>query len=191
MTAVPGTDAGTVTLICDRCGGSETTSEARDQDVVWPLLGALGWTGSPFATGNHHCPPCDVQPPPAADSGPVTSRPHGASYELRVHDDLDTTVITALTDIDAEATGNLRQALQQAVRDHSHVLVDMRAAEVIDSSGLGMLVRARQDARQHGGTLALAAPSRYVLTVLHTMRLDGVFAVFENTAAALDNIRRH
>ncbi|MEV0902764.1 STAS domain-containing protein [Actinoplanes sp. NPDC049802] len=186
MTAVPGTEPGTLTLICDECGDTVDAPEvAHDEEIVWPRLGPLGWSGSPFAAGQHRCPPCSLLPPPY-DRLP-TSRPQlGASYDLREHDDVDAVVITPLTDVDAEATVVLREALEQALDTYRHVLVDMRAAEVIDSAGLGMLVRARQHAKQRGGTLTLAAPSRYVRTVLHTMRLEGLFAIAENATTVLD-----
>jgi anti-anti-sigma regulatory factor len=67
-------------------------------------------------------------------------------------------------------------------------VVDLHAVTFIDSAGLGLLVRAHQEAKQHDGTFALAAPSRFVLTVLHTMRLDGVFRTFPDRRAALAGI---
>jgi anti-sigma B factor antagonist len=48
-----------------------------------------------------------------------------------------------------------------------------------------MLVRAYNEAKSHGGTLSLAAPSRYVVTVLHTMKLHQVFPLYEDVGAAL------
>lgn len=191
MTAVPGTGARTVVLICDTCGADETTAEvSHDADVVWPLVGALGWTGSPFATGTHRCPPCSVEPPAPPNLRPHSARLPGDTHEIHGYADLDLVVVTPLTDVDAECAAALKQTLEQATRSHRRVLLDMCAAEVIDSAGLGLIVRARQDAKQHGGTLALAAPSRYVLTVLHTMRLDGVFDVYANRDAALETYRR-
>jgi anti-anti-sigma factor len=179
-----------VTLICDTCGADETTAEVtHDTDVVWPLVGALGWTGSPFATGKHLCPPCSAEPPTQPSLRTQNARLHSAAYELHVHDDLDAVVIAPLTDLDAESAVALKPALEQATRSHRRVLLDMRSAEIVDSAGLGIIVRARQDAKQHGGTLALAAPSRYVLTVLHTMRLDRVFDIFIDRNAALDAFR--
>ncbi|MDI5943965.1 STAS domain-containing protein, partial [Micromonospora sp. DH15] len=49
----------------------------------------------------------------------------------------------------------------------------------------GLLVRAHQEARQRGVVLCLAAPSRFVRTVLHTMRLDGLFPTFADQQEAL------
>lgn len=64
------------------------------------------------------------------------------------------------------------------------MLVDLTGLEVIDSVGLGLLVRAHQEARRDGRRLCLVAPSRFVLTVLHTMRLDGVFSVVDDRVPA-------
>jgi anti-anti-sigma factor len=102
-----------------------------------------------------------------------------------VRDATDTAVVTPLSDLDADAVELLRESLAEAVRDHRHVIVDLHAAPTIDSAGLSMLVRAFNDAKSHGGTLALAAPSRYVVTVLHTMKLHQVFPLYEDVEAAL------
>ncbi|MBO3744145.1 STAS domain-containing protein [Actinoplanes flavus] len=186
MTAVPGAEPRTVTLICDECGDTVNAPEvAHDEEIVWPRLGPLGWSGSPFAAGQHRCPQCILRPPPH-DRLPAGRPQLGASYDLREHADLGIVVITPLTDVDAEATVVLRKALEQALDTHRHVLVDLHAAEVIDSAGLGLLVRAHQHAKRRGGTLTLAAPSRYLRTVLHTMRLEGVFDIAENATAVLD-----
>jgi anti-sigma B factor antagonist len=186
MTAVPGTEPRSLTLICDECGYTVNAPEvANDDEIVWPRLGPLGWSGSPFIAGQHRCAACSAHPQSADDPVSAGSPLQGASYELHECPDLDTVVITPLTDIDAESSATLRQALEQALDAYQHVLMDMRAAEVIDSTGLGMIVRVHQLAKQRGRTLTLAAPSRYVRTVLHTMRLEGVFDIVESSAAML------
>lgn len=184
MTVIPGADVGTMTLICNDCGMTEHTPELpHDPDVVWPVVSAASWSGSPFAVGPHLCPRCSVRPGPQRPA--VTSRPRVAVYHMRVHSESDTMVIAPLTDIDAGTAGSLRGALEDAAEKHRHVLMDLHATEMIDSAGLGMLVRARQHARAHGSGLVLAAPSRYVRTVLHTMKLDAAFAIFDDTESAL------
>lgn len=190
MTVVPG-DTGTATVICDRCGTEDSAGGATPgSDLVWPLIAGLGWTGSPFATGPHCCPGCTFAAPaqpPVADPG---SRSHGASYDIRTSDDFGAAVITPLTDLDAHLVERLRDDLMRAAALHEHVVVDLHAVRSIDSAGLGLLVRARQEAKQHDATFDLVAPSRFVLTVLHTMRLDGVFRAFPDLEAALRAIRR-
>ncbi|GAB2621745.1 hypothetical protein Aab01nite_77350 [Paractinoplanes abujensis] len=97
----------------------------------------------------------------------------------------DVAVVTPSHDLVAESGDLLREALAVAVHDHRHVIVDMSAAPTIDSSGLSVLVRAHNDAKARGGTLSLAAPSRYVVTVLHTMKLHPVFPLYPDVDAAL------
>ena len=190
MTVVPA-GAGAATVICDRCGTEDNAREATpDHDLVWPLITDLGWTGSPFATGPHQCPSCTVAAPAEPSAPDRGGRQHGASYDIRTGDDLGAVVITPLADLDAGLAERLRDDLMRAAALHEHVVVDLHAVRVIDPAGLGLLVRARQEARQHEATFDLVAPSRFVLTVLHTMRLDGVFRAFPDRATALRTLRR-
>lgn len=166
MTVVP--DDNMMTLICDGCGetAASTAVVLPDAEVVWTLVSEHGWSGSPFATGPHRCPRCT--PLPAA------GRAAGA-HPLGV-DDLDDVgepgPDSGMRDLDP-----LRAALAEATEHEGRIVVDLSAVEHIDSAGLGLLVRARQEARQRGAELCLHAPSRFVLTVLHTMRLDPAFPV--------------
>ncbi|MFC0033328.1 STAS domain-containing protein [Micromonospora chaiyaphumensis] len=170
MTVVPAEHL--MLLICDTCGDSVrgTGCTLPDAEVVWTLVFENGWAGSPFASGPHHCPRCSARAT-VADGG------------LGV-DDLDE-VGGAPAVPEADAAEPVRRALAEAVTVGDRVLVDLSAVEVIDSAGLGLLVRARQETRRDGRRLCLVAPSRFVRTVLHTMRLDGVFAVFDSRAGAL------
>ncbi|WP_436534653.1 STAS domain-containing protein [Actinoplanes sp. HUAS TT8] len=113
------------------------------------------------------------------------------TVERHVFEDLDTTVIVPRTDLGAEIVETLRPALGKEIQERRYVVIDLRSAGAIDSAGLGLLVRTHQEAKRHGRFLALVAPSRYVLVVLHTMRLDGVFDIFDDLPAALDRVREH
>jgi anti-anti-sigma factor len=190
MTVVP-LSARAAVLICDRCGVQDQTAAAtRDSDVVWPLVADAGWTGSPFATGPHSCPECgDAVPDPAVAVRPSRAPVHGASYGVQVHDDMDAIAVTPLVDIDADFAETLRDGLAAAVRTRQHVVLDLHAVHLIDSAGLGLLVRAHQEAKHRGGSLSLVAPSRYVRTVLHTMRLDTVFHTYPDEQAAFRALR--
>lgn len=188
MTAAPRTSR-TAVLICDQCGGESVPEVTPDTEMVWPIVARLGWTGSPFAVGTHRCRPCSIAGVPQPDGLREQAAPaHSASYDIRVSDSADAIVITPLSDVDAALAEILRDGLMAAAGSHAHVVVDLRAVHFIDSSGLGLLVRARQEARSHGGTVSLAAPSRFVLTVLHTMRLDTVFPSFPDQESALHQI---
>lgn len=188
MTVVP--DDHLMTLICDTCGDSLTAAACvlPDAEVVWTLVSEHGWSGSPFATGPHRCPHCSLLPP--AHPGHCANEDHGSGGILGIDHLDDATVVTVTGDIDLDTGAALRDALRDAAGTNSPVVVDVSRVPVIDSTGLGLLVRAHLDARERGVTLCLAAPSRFICTVLHTMRLDGVFPIFENRDEALVRMSR-
>ncbi|MEU4677679.1 STAS domain-containing protein [Micromonospora sp. NPDC023737] len=180
MTVVPADHL--MTLICDGCGDTITgvAPVLPDAEVVWTLVFSNDWVGSPFASGPHHCPRCSLNlPEDGTTVGDLVrqERALGIDYLDEVG------VEPAATERDPQEL--LRRALREAVEHGGRVLVDLSEVQVIDSAGLGLLVRAHQEARQRDTTLCLVAPSRFVLTVLHTMRLEGIFPVVESRAAAL------
>jgi anti-anti-sigma factor len=91
--------------------------------------------------------------------------------------------------LDAAMAPDLRDALCWAVDRHSAVVVDLAGSPRVDPAGLGVLIRAHGRARHRGGVLCLVAPSRFVLTVLHTMHVDGVFPIFDDCVTALRWVR--
>lgn len=108
---------------------------------------------------------------PPAEAGPSEScdvRDVGAGARI----------VVLRTDLDLHRVDLVRPALMDAARPGWDVVVDMRDAGVIDSAGLGLLVRAYRCTKRCGGGLSLVAPSRFVITVLHTMHLDGMFPIF-------------
>ncbi|MFE9204437.1 STAS domain-containing protein [Micromonospora sp. NPDC007230] len=181
MTVVPADHL--MTLICDGCGDTVTAAASvlPDAEVVWTLVFDNGWVGSPFASGPHHCPRCTL----AAELGGANGA--GRSTAGLGIDYLDE-VAAAPAARDADPAEAVRRALAEAIHLGDHVLVDLSEVEVVDPAGLGLLVRAHQEARQRAAVLCLVAPTRFVLTVLHTMRLDDVFPLYESRAAALRDL---
>lgn len=189
MTVVPGLRAGTVNLICDRCGESAEAVPAvlPEPEVVWPVLNAHGWDGAPFAVGPHRCPACaSAAPvaPPVAPAGSTASTGTSA-WRVDVEEFPETVVLTPSGDIDVLVVDVMREALTTALAGRRDVVLDLSRVGMLDSTGLGLLVRAHREARQQGRSLCLVAPSRFVLTVLHTMRLESVFLVFDHRPQAL------
>ncbi|MGC4892005.1 STAS domain-containing protein [Micromonospora sp. DT227] len=169
MTVVPAEHL--MMLICDACGDSVTGTGATlpDAEVVWTLVFEHDWVGSPFASGPHHCPRCSARAVVADDGLGLDDLEQVGGQPAAPETD------------SAEA---VRRALTHRHGRGERVLVDLTGLEVIDSVGLGLLVRAHQEARRDGRRLCLVAPSRFVLTVLHTMRLDGVFSVVDDRVPA-------
>jgi anti-sigma B factor antagonist len=92
--------------------------------------------------------------------------------------------------IDVAVAADLRVALAWALEHHRDVVVDLADTPTLDPAGLSVLIRAHRRARHNGGRLCLVAPSRFVLTALHTMHVDHVFPIFEDCPAALGWLRQ-
>ncbi|MDH6462699.1 anti-anti-sigma factor [Micromonospora sp. A200] len=180
MTVVPAENQ--MSMICDGCGDTVTgtANVLPDAEVVWTLVFDNGWTGSAFASGPHHCPRCSLSPQLSGSQSHLRN-PLGI-------DDLDEHEDRPVAEVDVAES--VRRALSEALTLSPHVLVDLSEVATIDSVGLGLLVRALQEARQEGRALCLVAPSRFVLTVLHTMRLEHVFPVFATRTAAFQHCTR-
>ncbi|MBB4957110.1 STAS domain-containing protein [Micromonospora polyrhachis] len=191
MTVVPGPGGGTVRLICDRCGGAVVApaSDIRDSDLVWPITTKHGWAGSPFALGPHSCPTCVALGLLGEDGRGRSTGPRPLPGSLRIDYEAAAAVVWVDGDVDASVAPTLRDALAVAGLLRQSVVLDLTDVRLIDSTGLGVLVRAHQDLRQRGGNLCLAAPSRFILTVLHTMRIDLLFPIFGSRRQALDELR--
>ncbi|BCL18094.1 STAS domain-containing protein [Micromonospora sagamiensis] len=190
MTVVPGLRSGTIDLICDRCGDSVEAVPAvlPEPEVVWTVLNQHGWEGSPFALGPHRCSGCTaaslVAPPPDADA-PVGAPAGPGAWRVDAEELPEAVVLTPSGDIDVLVADILREALAAALAGERDVVLDLCRVGMLDSTGLGLLVRAHREARQQGRSFCLVAPSRFVLTVLHTMRLESVFLVFDHRSQAL------
>ncbi|MEV0430950.1 STAS domain-containing protein [Micromonospora sp. NPDC050495] len=180
MTVVPTENL--LSMICDGCGDTVTGAGnvLPDAEVVWTLVLDNGWSGSAFASGPHHCPRCSLDPSVGGDAS-------GLGNPLGI-DDLDGPDDRPAGEVDTAES--VRRALREAFTLGPQVLVDLGDVATIDSTGLGLLVRAHQDARNEGRTLCLVAPSRFIRTVLHTMRLEQVFPIFPTRAAAFRHCTR-
>jgi anti-sigma B factor antagonist len=87
-------------------------------------------------------------------------------------------------EIDLEQAGSVRRALLDSLKQGKDILVDLSKVSYIDSSGIASLVEGLQVARKQKRDLALVAVSQRVRRVLELARLDKVFAIHADLAAA-------
>ena len=88
---------------------------------------------------------------------------------------------------------NLGPALDRAnatIKDlldagEARFLLDLHELSLLDSSGIGMLVRYLTAAKQRGGSLKLLNPSKVVMQTLKLVRVLSLFEVFEDQQAAI------
>ena len=103
---------------------------------------------------------------------------------------MDSGVIVVRPDgrLNMVAAPALRKQLHDLVAGgSSRVVVDLSATEFIDSSGLGALISGLKVARQAGGDLRIAAPTRQVITVLELTNLDRVLRAHDSADGAFDD----
>jgi anti-sigma B factor antagonist len=67
----------------------------------------------------------------------------------------------------------------------NRLLLDLQDVSMIDSSGIGLLVRHLTAAKQGGGSLKLLNPSKLALQTLKLVRVLNLFEVFEDQQAAV------
>ena len=87
-----------------------------------------------------------------------------------------------------ESVDGFRQAIEQLFdAGECRVVVDVGAVPMIDSSGIGVLVRSLTSAKQRGGALKLVNPSKLALQTLKIVGLINLFEVFNEQAQAVES----
>lgn len=94
-------------------------------------------------------------------------------------------VVTAPEEIDVTNVPGLRAALAVAGHGNVTVVVDMSRTQFCDSSGLNVLVRAHQKARDEGGEVLLVVSASAVLRILALTGADRVIPNFPSLDEAL------
>jgi len=94
------------------------------------------------------------------------------------------TVVALEGEIDLEQAGAVRRALLDSLKKGRNVLVDLSKVTYIDSSGIASLVEGLQVARRQRSELALVSVNQRVRRVLELARLDKVFMIHVDLAAA-------
>jgi anti-anti-sigma factor len=105
---------------------------------------------------------------------------------LRVEEHGRYRVVVLAGEVDLAASSAVRMCLRELIVDGAtHVLVDLSGVTFMDSTGLGMLVAARKQARVFRGSFGLVAPSPPVARVLSLTALDKFLPCYASVADAL------
>ena len=83
---------------------------------------------------------------------------------------------------------SLRQAIEEILQngDNSMVL-NLEEVPMIDSSGIGILVRSLTSAKQRGGTVKLVKPSKFALQTLKLVGVVNLFEIFQDENEAVES----
>jgi anti-anti-sigma factor len=84
----------------------------------------------------------------------------------------------SLDQFNATMTELLRQS-------QNKIVLDLEEMPMIDSSGIGMLVRHLTTAKQSGGSIKLLKPSKFTMQTLKMVGLLNLFPTFDDLAEAV------
>ena len=85
-----------------------------------------------------------------------------------------------------DAEENLRRKVEEFVAgDRKFLLINLANVPMIDSSGIGGLVKSFTHTKTNGGKLKLLNPTRLAQQLLSITGLSSVFEIFDDEAAAL------
>ena len=87
-----------------------------------------------------------------------------------------------------EPVDSFRQAMEELFQagDHS-LVVNIAEVPMIDSSGIGLLVRSLTTTKQRGGSLKLVNPSKLALQTLKIVGLVNLFEIFNDEGEAVQS----
>ncbi len=88
-------------------------------------------------------------------------------------------------ELDLAVAAKLDEVLDAAVAECGQVLVDLGACDFIDSSGIAVILRARNRMEEDGKRLVVYAPTDQVLRVLAMTGLTSNGLVFDSAEQAL------
>ena len=108
----------------------------------------------------------------------ISVRKYGSVHVIELRGDLKI----------GEPVDGFRQAIEQLFDAGEHqIVVDVGAVPMIDSSGIGVLVRSLTSAKQRGGALKLVKPSKLAVQTLKIVGLINLFEVYDDQAPAVDS----
>ena len=82
----------------------------------------------------------------------------------------------------------LRQTFTELMNDGSvRLVINLAEVPMVDSSGIGVLVRTLTQAKQHGGNLKLVSPSKFAVQTLKIVGLLSLFEIFDDDNAAVES----
>lgn len=99
------------------------------------------------------------------------------------------TVVAVAGEVDVYTAPALDEVLSAAIAEgRADLVVDLSGVSFLDSTGLGVLVKALKRAREADGSLAVATESERVLKVFRITGLDLVIPVYATAEEAVAEI---
>ncbi len=86
------------------------------------------------------------------------------------------------------AVDGLRQAIGDALGSgDTRILINLSEVPMIDSGGIGLLVRFLVSAKQRGGNIKLVQPSKFAVQPLRMVGVINLFEIYDSDDAAIES----
>jgi anti-sigma B factor antagonist len=86
------------------------------------------------------------------------------------------------------AVDSLRQTFEETLGSgDTRMVINLAEVSMIDSSGIGLLVRFQVSTKQRGGTIKLVQPSKFAVQTLRLVGVLNLFEIFDNEDAAVES----
>ena len=86
------------------------------------------------------------------------------------------------------AVDDLQHTVEEAFGNgDTRLVLNLAAVKMIDSSGIGLLVRLLAIAKQRGGNLKLVQPSKFAVQTLRMVGIINLFEIFEDDDRAVES----
>lgn len=86
------------------------------------------------------------------------------------------------------AVDTLRQTLEEAMASgDTRIVMNLSEVPMVDSSGIGLLVRFLALIKQKGGNIKLSQPSKFAVQTLRLVGVLNLFEMFDNDDAAVES----
>ncbi|MBX3355264.1 MAG: STAS domain-containing protein [Phycisphaeraceae bacterium] len=108
------------------------------------------------------------------------------TIQITVEEIPDGVVLSPQGEVDLARSPSMRSQIATAMkRSPKRIVIDLSGVPYMDSSGVATLVEALQGSRRNGGRLLLCSLTTRVKSILEISRLDTVFTIVPDRAAAL------
>ena len=108
-------------------------------------------------------------------------------FRLETSDSPDTPVIQVHGPLDYASVGRMDEAVIALLeRSRSaHLLIDLTHSQLVDSAGLGILVKCHKSCEARGGRLKVSGANDKIAKLLGVTHLSGVFEIYDDLASGV------
>lgn len=130
----------------------------------------------------------DLQSPPSmAWDWPVVSAEDSLDINVRKRSQVQVVQLRGPLRM-GPAVDGLRQTMEEALGNgDTRIVLNLAEVSMIDSSGIGLLVRFLASTKQRGGSIKLVQPNKFAVQTLRLVGVLNLFEIFDDDDVAVES----